>query len=69
MIKECLESDFHNLDIHIEAIRRVQKSIKHPHFQYAIYNLDTGEVQYKWKKMKYWFSGKRIVYIEMEDNE
>lgn len=44
-----------------EYIELVRKSIKHPHFKYAIYNIGTGEVKYKWKPWYRWFSGKREV--------
>lgn len=52
-------------DNELDRIKAVQKSIKHPHFYYALYDIETGEVQYKRKKWYKWFSGKRMVAIKV----
>ena len=47
----------------LDRIKAVQQSIKHPHFEYAVYDMNTGEVTYKRKKATKILSGKRIVRI------
>lgn len=49
----------------LDRIRRVRKSIKHPHFYYATYDIESGEVSYRKKKWYKWFSGKRIVIVKL----
>ena len=50
----------------IETLRIavIQKSIKHPHFKYAVYDSESGVIEYKWKPWYKWFSGKRIVHVK-----
>ncbi len=49
----------------LDRIKLVQQSIRHPHFYYAVYNMETGEVKYVRKKWYQWFSGKRVVHIKI----
>lgn len=44
---------------------QAKKSIKHPHFYYALVDLDTKTITYKKKKWYKWLSGKRIVAVKM----
>lgn len=47
-------------------IEKARKSIKHPHFYYAVVDTEKMTVEYKRKKWHQWFSGKRIVYIKIQ---
>ena len=46
-------------------IEKIRKSIKHPHFYYALVDTEKLTVEYKRKKWYQWFSGKRIVHIKI----
>lgn len=47
-------------------VEKVRKSIKHPHFYYAIVDTENLTAEYKRKKWYQWFSGKRIVHIKFK---
>lgn len=47
-------------------IEKARKSIKHPHFYYAVVDTEKLTVEYKRKKWYQWFSGKRIVHIKLQ---
>jgi len=65
LIEKSFEREMRRAKEETKRIADVQASIKHPHFYYAVYDTETGEVQYKRKKWYQWFSGKRIVYIKI----
>ena len=54
-----------NFELDSRELRRIKKSIKHPHFYYAIYYPNNGEIRYVKKKWYQWLSGRRIVVIKL----
>lgn len=52
-----------------KRIEEIRKSIKHPHFYYAVFDEENNTVTYKKKKWYKWFSGKRIVRLKIQPLE
>ena len=64
-LEKCFAEQFRR-DLEIEQeIEYVKTTIKHPHFQYAVYDTETKEITYKRKKWYKWLSGKRIVHLKV----
>lgn len=46
-------------------LEKAKKSIKHPHFTYAVADTEKLTITFKRKKWYQWFSGKRVVCIKI----
>lgn len=64
-LKKSLSESLRKASIEVDRIKAVQKSIKHPRFKYAVYDSETGVIEYKWKPIKQWFNKKRIVHVKI----
>lgn len=51
------------------TIEVIKKMIKHPRFEYAVYNATTKKFKIKRKPLRQWFKNERIVHIVVNDFE
>jgi len=61
-LEKSLEQEFEKTKISFEEIKN---SIKHPHFFYALVDMEKNKIIYKRKKWYKWFSGKREVCVKI----
>ena len=47
----------------------IKKMIRHPRFEYAVYNAITGTIRFKRKPFHKWFKKEREVHIVVNDFE